>query len=65
MEELFDVDDDLEVWDQVVCAVRWLRASGQRPDLTFPAAVREALVDWLGEQAALHHQDEPFPAETP
>jgi hypothetical protein len=57
--DFFDLD--LEVWDQLVCAVRWLRRSNARPELTLRLALEEALTGWVGEQAVLHHRDEPFP----
>lgn len=48
------IDEDLEVWDQFVTAVRWLRAHGHRPELTLAAAIEEALSEWIAEQAAIH-----------
>ena len=55
-----DVDEDLEVWDQFVTAVRWLRASRARPGLTLAAATQEALSGWVAEQASLYSRDQPF-----
>ena len=55
-----DVDEDLEVWDQFVTAVRWLRASRARPGLTLASATQEALSEWLAEQASLYSGDKPF-----
>jgi hypothetical protein len=34
--DFFDLD--LEVWDQLVCAVRWLRRSNARPEITLRLA---------------------------
>lgn len=48
------IDEDLELWDQFITAVRWLRAHGHRPELTLTAAFEEALSEWIAEQAALH-----------
>ena len=59
-----DGDDDLEIWDQTLCAVRWLTTNA-RPDLTLQGALQEALIAWVGEQAALHHHDEAFPLPEP
>lgn len=55
-----DVDEDLEVWDQFVTAVRWLRNSQARPELTLVEATREAFSGWVAEQASLYSRDEPF-----
>ena len=56
------VDEDLELHDQLVNAVRYLHAAG-RPDLTLRLAFQEAIGGWLAEQAALHHRDQPFPID--
>ena len=58
--EPVDIDEDLELHDQLVAAVRYLRRH-HRPDLTLPVAWQEALGGWLAEQAVLYHQDAPFP----
>ena len=55
-------DEDLELHDQLVNAVRYLHAAG-RPDLTLQIAFQEAIGGWLAEQAALHHRDQPFPID--
>ena len=52
-------DEDLEIWDQFAAAVRWL-AVNSRPGLTYRTAISEAVTAWIGEQAALAHNDEPF-----
>jgi hypothetical protein len=54
-----EVDEDLEVWDQFVTAVRHL-SRRSRPGLTLAEAMQEALTAWVGEQAALANQDQPF-----
>ena len=51
---IVEVDEDLEVWDQFVTTVRWLRANGHRPEVTLGLALQEALSEWVAEQAALH-----------
>ena len=56
------VDEDLELHDQLVNAVRYLQTAG-RPDLTLRIAFQEAIGGWLAEQAALHHRDQPFPID--
>ena len=56
------VDEDLELHDQLVNAVRYLRTAG-RPDLTLSVAFQEAIGGWLAEQSALHHRDQPFPID--
>ena len=56
------VDEDLELHDQLVNAVRYLHAAG-RPDLTLRLAYQEAIGGWLAEQSALHHRDQPFPID--
>ena len=56
-----DIDEDLELHDQLVAAVRYLRGHRHRRDLTLQEAMHEALGGWLAEQAALYHQDAPFP----
>ena len=55
-----DIDEDLELWDQFITAVRWLRTSRHRPTLTLALATQEALSEWIGEQASLHSMDRPF-----
>ena len=58
--ENVDIDEDLELHDQLVAAIRYLRHRHRR-DLTLQEAMHEALGGWLAEQAALYHQDAPFP----
>lgn len=53
------VDEDLEVWDQFVTAVRCL-SGGARPGLTIAVSMQEALMAWVGEQSALSNGDRPF-----
>lgn len=55
----YDVDEDLEAWDQFVTAVRCL-SRGARPGLTLGEATQEALTAWVSEQAALTNGDQPF-----
>ena len=57
-----EFDEDLEIWDQFVTAVRWLRRVGARPELTLQTATREALLAWVGEQSTLFHDDQAFHA---
>lgn len=49
---LFAVDEDLELWDQFVTAVRWLQTN-TRPELTMRQAMQEALDGWIAEHAAI------------
>jgi hypothetical protein len=51
-----DIDEDLELWDQFVQVVRWLRESGRAPDLTLPMALRDALDGWIAEQVAENNE---------
>ena len=56
-----DIDEDLELWDQFVTAVRWLRTPGHRPELTLGLAIQEALDGWIAEQATDQRPDgQPF-----
>ncbi len=54
-----EFDEDLEVWDQFITAVRWLRTNGHRPDLSLAGATAEALSEWVAEQVALHAAGQP------
>ena len=54
-----DVDEDLEVWDQFVTAVRDL-SQNSRPGLSLALATQEALTAWVSEQSALAHGGVPF-----
>ena len=53
------IDEDLEVWDQFVAAIRHL-ARTSRPGLTMAEATQEALLGWVAEQSTTANRGRPF-----
>ncbi len=47
--------------EEFTTGVRWLQANG-RPDLTPPAALAEALEDWIAALSAEHLRGQAIPA---